>query len=255
MSQRRQTSSILSKGASVRFADRLLAESVRALEHDGAASIDEPKAERSAIAGGGEFERRIILRAGNLSIAGEMRAAMRQVDRATVTIVAVLVVLALAAGAGAGRALLDVDRETPVNFFRLLGALVGVQTVLLLAWFIVMLLKPAALATGSLGALALGGARWLAARLNKGPAHVAAIEANGIVLSRSPIGRWMLGVISHGRRRFLPPRRTHRLHGRSRSDRRLWVSRRLQRSKSPRRDGPSLIAQQPNRRKVHGPDC
>lgn len=198
MSQRRQTSFVRGKGASVGFTDRLLAESVRALEHDGAAAIDEGDAEQSAIAGGGDFEKRIVLRAGSLSIAGEMRTALRHVDRTTVTIVALLVVLALVAGAGAGRVLLDVDRETPVNFFRLVGALVGVQTVLLMAWLIVMLLKPAALASGSLGAVALGGSRWLAAKFHKGPTHTAALQANGVVLARSPVGRWTLGAISHG---------------------------------------------------------
>ncbi len=198
MSERQQNNPTPRAPAPAVFADRLLAESVRALEHDGAAPIIEPDAEQSAIAGGGDFEQRIVRRAGGLSLAGEMRAALHHVDRATFTIVALLVVLALAAGAGAGRALLDVERETPVNFFRLLGGLVGVQTVLLVVWFMVMLLKPTALATGSLGALAISVARWLAARLNKGPAHVAAIEANGIVMTRSPIGRWTLGVISHG---------------------------------------------------------
>ena len=198
MSQRRQPSFVRGKGASVGFTDRLLAESVCALEHDGAAPIVEPDAEKSAIAGGGDFEKRLVLRAGALPIAGEMRAALRRVDRATATIVVLLVVLALAAGAGAGRALLDVDRETPVNFFRLLGALVGVQTVLLVVWFIVMLLKPAALASGSLGAVALGGARWLAGKFHKGPTHAAAMQANGVVLTRSRVGRWTLGVISHG---------------------------------------------------------
>jgi len=198
MSQRQQNNPTPHARVSVAFADRLLAESVRAIEHDGAAAIIEPDAEQSAIAGGGGFEQRIVRRANSLSIAGETRAALHHVDRATFTIVALLVVLALAAGAGAGRALLDVDHETPVNFFRLLGGLVGVQTVLLVVWFMVMLLKPTALATGSLGAIAISAARWLAARLNKGPAHVAAIEANGIVMTRSPIGRWTLGVISHG---------------------------------------------------------
>ncbi len=198
MSQRRQTSFVRGKGASVGFTDRLLAESVCALEQDGAAAIEEHDAEQSAIAGGGDFEKRIVLRAGALSIAGEMRAALRHVDRATTTIVALLVVLALVAGAGAGRVLLDVDHERTVNFFRLLGGLVGVQTILLVAWFIVTLLKPSALASGSLGAVAMGGARWLAAKFHKGPTHTAALQANGVVLTRSPLGRWTLGAISHG---------------------------------------------------------
>ncbi len=168
------------------------------MEQDGAAAIDEPEAQTSAIESGGGFEQRLVARAGALSIAGELGTSLRRVDRTAATVVAVLVLLALAAGAGAGRALLDVPREVPVNFFRLLGGLVGIQTVLLVAWFVVMLVRPSALARGSLGSLALGATRWLAAKFHTGPAHAAAIQAHGVVLRRSPLGRWTLGAISHG---------------------------------------------------------
>ena len=198
MSRRPQTSPDRGSGAPVVFADRLLTESVRALEQDGAAAIDEPQARTSAIESGEGFEQRLVARAGALSIAGELRSSLRRVDRTAATVVAVLVLLALAAGAGACRALLDVPREVPVNFFRLLGGLVGVQTVLLVAWFVLMLVRPSALARGSLGSLALGATRWLAAKFHTGPAHAAAIQAHGVVLRRSPLGRWTLGAISHG---------------------------------------------------------
>ncbi|MCH7847323.1 MAG: DUF2868 domain-containing protein [Planctomycetes bacterium] len=198
MSRRSQTSPARGSGAPVVFADRLLTESVRALEQDGAAAIDEPQAQALAIESGGGFEQRLVARAGALSIAGELRTSLRRVDRTAATVVAVLVLLALAAGVGAARALLDVPREVPVNFFRLLGGLVGIQTVLLVVWFVVMLVRPSALARGSLGSLALWATRWLAAKFHTGPAHAAAIQAHGVVLRRSPLGRWTLGAISHG---------------------------------------------------------
>lgn len=198
MSRRSQTNPARGSGAPVVFADRLLTESVRVLEQDGAVPIDEPQAQTAAIESGGAFEQRLVARAGALSIARELRTSLRRVDRTAATVVAVLVLLALAAGVGAGRALLDVPREVPVNFFRLLGGLVGVQTVLLIAWFVVIFVRPSALTRGSLGSIAMWATRWLSAKFHTGPAHAAAIQAHGVVLRRSPLGRWTLGAISHG---------------------------------------------------------
>ena len=122
MSRRSQTSPARGSGAPVVFADRLLTESVRALEQDGAAAIDEPQAQALAIESGGGFEQRLVARAGALSIAGELRTSLRRVDRTAATVVAVLVLLAGAAGVGAARAALA---DQTVNVFWALGGLLA----------------------------------------------------------------------------------------------------------------------------------
>ncbi|MEE9129757.1 MAG: DUF2868 domain-containing protein [Phycisphaerales bacterium] len=195
MSRRPEISPARGSGAPVVFADRLLTESVRALEQDGAAAIDEPQAEASAIESGGGFEQRLVARAGALTMAGELRASLRRVDRTAATVVAVLMLLALAAGAGAARAALA---DQPVNVFWALGGLLGIQTLLLFAWVVLMVNRPAGLMGVSLGGVALALGRRLAGRWHKGAVNAAAIHATAGVFSRGPIGRWTVGSISHG---------------------------------------------------------
>lgn len=195
MSRRSQTSPARGSGAPVVFADRLLTESVRALEQDGAAAIDEPQAQALAIESGGGFEQRLVARAGALSIARELRASLRRVDRTAATVVAVLVLLAGAAGVGAARAALA---DQTVNVFWALGGLLGIQTLLLCAWAVLMVKSPAGLSGMSLGGVALALGRRLAGRWHKGPVNAAAIHATAGVFGRGPIGRWTVGSISHG---------------------------------------------------------
>ncbi|MCH8343375.1 MAG: DUF2868 domain-containing protein [Planctomycetes bacterium] len=186
------------EGGAIGFSDRLLAEAVRAIERDGAAAINEPSADARAVEVDGDFEHRVIVRARSLSIAAPLGEALRQVHHATAVIVVLVVLLAAGAGAATARALLTVDRQEPVNFFWVLGGVVGFQSVVLLVWVMLMLARPQILSTGSLGAVALGLGRRVTRILHKSSNHAAAVEATGAIMGRSSIGRWTLGAISHG---------------------------------------------------------
>ena len=107
---------------SIGFDDRLLAEAVRAYEHDQTTLLDEPQADAKALQVGGDFEKRIIARAQSLSITTDQRAALKRITHMLTTIVAVLLIIAMLAGGGAVRAMLESDRDTPVNFFWVLTA-------------------------------------------------------------------------------------------------------------------------------------
>ncbi len=178
------------------FADRMLAESVRALEHDGARPIEDDAANARAVEAGGDFEQRITRRAAELQAAGPLREALRHTTRVIVMILVAAMVLAAMAGASAARA--SLGSEGPVNIFWALGGLLGIQTLLLGGWLLILLKGPQALSGASLGGAVLGLGRRLAARWQTGASGAAAIEAAGAVFARGAIGRWTLSAISHG---------------------------------------------------------
>ena len=175
------------------FADRLLAEAVCAVEREGAA--DQRQADDAARAAGGDFETRIVVRARSLAMAEPLREALRQVRRATTLIGVVIMLVAVLAGAGAARAAL---REQAVNFFWAMGGLLGIQTILLAAWALMMWRGPQALSGGSAGGVVLALGRRMALRWQATAASAAAIEATGAVYGRGSMGRWMFSAISHG---------------------------------------------------------
>jgi len=186
--------------APIRLADRLLAEALRAAEQNGAAMRDEAAAEEAARRQGGDLEHRIVQRAASCSIAGPLQGALRHVRQATGWIILLGVVLAVVAGAGAVRAALGAPRIEPINFFWLLASLLGVQTLLLAVWIVLMIAWPGSASVSPLGGAALALGRWLAAKMyrHRGAHQLAAIQAAGSVHARGPLGRWTLSAISHG---------------------------------------------------------
>ena len=182
--------------AKVSFRDRLLAESVRALEHDGARPIAAPDAEAKAAAGAGDFESRLVARARAIAAADRLEPALRNTGQVFGAIVAIGVLLAAVAGLSAARASLGSDNNE-VNVFWALGGLLAVQTILLLAWVVVMIKTPTSLRSLSLGGAAFGVARRIAGRWNRSAENAAVIEATGAVFARGAIGRWTLSSISH----------------------------------------------------------
>jgi len=183
-------------GAKVAFRDRLLAESVRALGHDGSRPIEAPDADAIAIAGGGDFETRLVARARAIASADRLEPAMRNTGQVFLAIVAIGVVLAAVAGLSAARASLG-DENNEVNVFWALGGLLAIQSILLLAWLVVMVKTPAALPTLSLGGASVGLARRMAGRWHRSAENAAVVEATGAVFGRGAIGRWTLSSISH----------------------------------------------------------
>jgi len=170
---------------------------VRALEHDGARPIDAPDADDLAATAGGDFERRIIARARALPAAAGQEQALRNTSQIIFVIVGIVGLVAAVAGAGAAGASLARDTDGVVNIFWALGGLLGIQTVLLAAWCVVMVKAPAALSGVSLGGVTLAVSRRLAGRWHPTAPSAAAIEAMGAVIGRGAIGRWTLGSISH----------------------------------------------------------
>ena len=184
-------------GSKVGFDDRLLAESVRALEHDGARPIDAPDADDRAATAGGDFETRIIARARALPVADRLEEALRNTSQIILVILGIVLLVAALAGAAAAGASLARESDGVVNIFWAMGGLLGIQTVLLAAWCVVMVKAPAALSGVSLGGVTLATSRRLAGRWHRTAESAAAIEAMGAVSGRGAIGRWTLGSISH----------------------------------------------------------
>jgi hypothetical protein len=181
----------------VRFGDRLLAEALRALESDGATPVEDARAATAAAGAGGDLERRIVSRARAVVDAPRLERALRAVRRSIAAIVALGLLLAAAAGAGAAKAALGPGGGAAVNIFWALGGLLGVQTLLLAAWVVILLRAPQSLPSLSLGGAALALGRRLAARLERAEHGAAAVEAVGSVFGRGPLVRSALGSVSN----------------------------------------------------------
>jgi len=149
--------------------------------------------------GGASFEQRIVRRAGASAEAGKLRSALRDVGRATGGIIFVGLVAAVLAGAGAARAALGESGGKPVNFYWVLSSLLGVQTLLLLLWVLLIAARPSLSNVSPLGSAALALGRRLSGRFHgEHPAHhVAAVQAASKVHASGRIGRWTLSSVSH----------------------------------------------------------
>ena len=198
--ERSPASAALRKKA--RLPDRLLAEATAAWERSLQHPIDDRQANAAAIAADGDFEHRLIVRAGHLPAAAQLNDAVRQVQASMRLIVAVAVIFALLGGAGAARALLGAPRDEPVNIFLTLGSILGLQTALLLAWAVMMVAALRSggqgLAMATLGGLVVRLGQWLGRRLHNGPHHAAAVVAISTMYATSSVGKWTLSAISHG---------------------------------------------------------
>ncbi|WP_166805003.1 DUF2868 domain-containing protein [Nitrosococcus wardiae] len=176
---------------------RLLAEAVRFHEEAQGPSLNEDQADTVGRKTGGNLEQRIIARAQSLSIAPSLQEALHQLHSAFALATVIGLVLAIFAGATTARMALGSETEGPVNFFWVLGSILGVNTIALIAWITLIFIQPGITTTGSLGAAAFALGRRLNYWLHKGPPHVAAAQAVGSVYARSPIGRWTLSAVSH----------------------------------------------------------
>lgn len=186
----------------VDLSDRLLTEAVGALERLHPSATNDPLAEQIGRSVTGDLERKMIVYAKSLPVSMALQDALRYVRHAIVLMILAAVVLAAAAGVAAARAALATSRDEPVNFFWALGAVLGVQTLLLLVWIAVMISARRAISGpmsfATLGGLVMRGAQFVAARIHKGPEQAAAIAATGAVHLRGPIGKWTIASISHG---------------------------------------------------------
>ncbi|MFA9477776.1 DUF2868 domain-containing protein [Phycisphaerales bacterium AB-hyl4] len=189
------------KATQLRFNDRMLAEAVQAYEASAGPLLGAPSAEAAAREAGGGLEQRVVKRAAALPVAKPLRnalARMRQVGGWAVTVA--IVVWALL-GAGAARGALEIgpagQAGEAVNVFGVLAVLLGLQTLLLLVWVLAMLVWPGGAGQGSLGAKVVAAGQWVTGRLHQGDEAMAAIDATGTAVTRSRLGVWLFGGISH----------------------------------------------------------
>ncbi|HRP62055.1 MAG TPA: DUF2868 domain-containing protein [Phycisphaerales bacterium] len=187
------------------FEARMLAEAIRALERDGAEAIHDESAELAARAITGDLESRIIERAARLPVAAQLRAALRQINTVTGWVIVGAGILALFAGAGTAFAALGrgVGGEgVVVNFYVAIGAVLGVQTLMLAAWFVLVVASSMRQRPTegllSLGRAAVAAAQWLTSRIQRGRITRAAVHAWSYIHATGLIGRWTFSSITHG---------------------------------------------------------
>lgn len=181
------------------FRDQLLAEAVRLHEDAQGFAIDDSQADASAQQVNGDFETRIIARARALTHAPTLQTAFQQLHTTFGLTLGIALFVALMSGVGVARMALNSDPNGPVmNFFWVLGSVLGVPTLALLIWLVLLWVRPGTMFSNSLG----GDFIFLLMRrinqwLHKGPMHVAAAQAMASVYARTPVGRWTLSAISH----------------------------------------------------------
>ncbi|VUX47611.1 conserved membrane hypothetical protein [Candidatus Defluviicoccus seviourii] len=190
----------------------VLAEAVRLHEENRGFLIEDRAAEAAAVAAGGDLQRRIITRAGALTVAADVRDALDRLRQlfAFSSIAGFLIALAL--GAGSALALMasapsGYGAAVPTNFFLLYGSLLGPHALMLAAWLFALLVLPnrgsgSSLGGGSLGGSLGGGILALVRRLSrwtlKEPLEAAAARAFALVMTGSPAGRWLVSALTHG---------------------------------------------------------
>ena len=123
-----------------RFRDRLVAEAVRLEEDRLGRILDDPAAEARAREAGGDFEQRILHRAGQLALGRRIEASLEGLTQIRAWLLFAVMLLAFLAGVGAAGAVFG--RESTVNILVALSALLGLQLLMLLLWVLVSLYRP-----------------------------------------------------------------------------------------------------------------
>lgn len=156
-----------------------------------AGPLDDSEAARRARADGGSFQQRIVRRAELLGRRdGQWQALQHWLQGAQL---ALLVLLLLAAVTGIALAFAAVgDNQRPVNVFWALGGLLGLNLVTLVAWLMSLVLSGDH--TAALGRLWL----WLSEKLARDARAAQLAPALLLLLQRRRLGRWGLGLLSHG---------------------------------------------------------
>lgn len=178
------------------FSGALLAEAVRVYEEGRGSAGIEPGADAAARAGGGPFERRIVARAEALSLAPALKVAFRQLAGACALALVGGSLFAATAGVGTASAVLGAPQGAPVNIFFALAGLIGLPILLLIAWALLMVVRPGG-AVSLLGKAVFAAGGRIARLLDQGPMAIATVRAAAVVFAGSPLGRWSLSAISH----------------------------------------------------------
>lgn len=138
----------------------------------------------------GDFSSRVLWRAALLARRDGLDEVLRRWRQGAVLALLILIVAVLLAGIATAAGALG-DGSQPVNVVWALGALLGLHTLMFLAWLASFLI-PGAPTTG-LGKFWL----WLTRKLARGPDAALIPQALLNLLARSGALRWMLGTVSH----------------------------------------------------------
>lgn len=167
-----------------------LAETLRLVE-ERSGPLDDGEACRQARAGGGDLQRRILVRATHLARRDDLDLAVQHWRQGAGLGLVLLAALALLSGAGLAFAALG-DGVRPVNLLWALGSLLGLHLLTLSAWALGFVFGGEA--GSALGRLWLG----LSARLARDSRGAQLGPALVLLLGRNGLNRWALGLLSHG---------------------------------------------------------
>jgi hypothetical protein len=177
----------------------LVAEGVRLHEERSGQPIDEAHAWRQGLSAGEGLESRVRARALATRLGGELVAALRALHRLLRGIALLAMLLALVAGCAAAALVFAPTGDTTgqLNVFWALTSLLGLQSLMLLAWLLLALASGAGGGGGLLGQAVLQAVAGLARRLHRDEAYpLAAVAATGW-LARSGGARWAAGLLTH----------------------------------------------------------
>lgn len=179
---------------SSRFTDRWLADAVRRFQlRVSAADAFTPAqldaAARDARQRSSDPEVRLLIRAQRLAAHTSLTEALTAWRQRGRLILVLILLLAFAGGLSAALGVIG-DGSRPVNVLWVLGALLGVNLLMLLIWLISLGFAPGALSAGRLWF-------WLNARFY-GRDAVLLAQSFSHLTQRAGLTRWWLGGISHG---------------------------------------------------------
>ncbi len=179
------------------FHRRLLAEAVRQEEKRRGQLIRDQACEALASRPGLEFEERLLVRAENLDQSRDRQVALKRLSTFLKLVLAAGVILAFILGVVTARSTLGVTADKLVNFFLVLLSLLGIQSLALLLWLLILPLKTDALANFSFGRAIWAMAARGFSRFDDGPRTQAVLAASGEVQLRSGVAKWRFGLASH----------------------------------------------------------
>jgi len=190
------------------FDDRLLAECVRVIERDDRSALDDAAANEAARSSGGDFESRLVTRAHSLPAADEITGTIRQNRTVIGWIVIAGLFVAFVLGAAAARTTMTPIGGTRINFYWVIGGVLGVQSILLVVWFLAAMRWATASRRvsssaadspmlASLGRLLITAGYWFGGKLLSGGIRRAVLSATGRIYTTGRLGFWTFSSITH----------------------------------------------------------
>lgn len=177
---------------------RIVAEAVRLHEERAGAPIDEAHAWRQGRNTDGPLEARILARAIATRLGQQVAGSVERLRGVAGGATLVAAALAAVSGMAAAGVVFGAAATGPagqLNIFWVLSSLLGLQTLLLLAWFVFMVLPRAR--GGVLGQALISVTASLAQRANRDGVHALGVVALLGWLGRTGSARWAAGMFTH----------------------------------------------------------